>query len=134
MTAVQDVYDLGTQPPLGTVPKAMHAQVIRQSRYGEPVDAFQHEVIPVPELGPNDVLVYVMAAGVNYNNVWAARGIPVDVIRSHRQSGEAGDETGFHLGGSDASGIVQAVGDQVTNVKPGDQVVLHCGMWDEDDP
>jgi crotonyl-CoA carboxylase/reductase len=75
-----------------------------------------------------------MAAGINYNNVWASLGRPVDVIRGHRQSRDAGDETGFHIGGSDSSGIVQAVGQAVTNVKVGDEVVVHCGMWDEDDP
>jgi crotonyl-CoA carboxylase/reductase len=134
MTAARELYDLGEHPPLGEIPQRMHAQVIRQARYGEPRDAFQHEVIHVPPLGPNDVLVHVMAAGINYNNVWASLGIPVDVVRMHRQSGDAGDEEGFHLGGSDASGIVQAVGKAVTNVKPGDEVVVHCGMWDVDDP
>ena len=128
MTAVRELYDLGEHPPLGEVPQRMHAQVIRQARYGEPVDAFQHEVVPVPQLGPDDVLVHVMAAGINYNNVWASLGIPVDIVRTHRQAGDAGDEEGFHLGGSDASGIVQAVGSAVTNVKPGDEVVVHCGM------
>jgi crotonyl-CoA carboxylase/reductase len=134
MTAVRELYDLGEHPPLGEIPQRMHAQVIRQARFGEPVDAFKHEVVPVPELGPNDVLVHVMAAGINYNNVWASLGVPVDVVRTHRQAGDAGDEEGFHLGGSDASGIVQSVGDAVTNVKPGDEVVVHCGMWDIDDP
>jgi crotonyl-CoA carboxylase/reductase len=134
MTAAKDLYDLGTQPPPGEVPARMQAQVIRQARYGQPLEAFRREVVPVPELGPRDVLVYVMAAGVNYNNVWASLGVPVDVIRSHKQHGEAGDDEGFHLGGSDASGIVQAVGSEVTAVRPGDQVVVHCGMWDDNDP
>jgi crotonyl-CoA carboxylase/reductase len=134
MTAVRELYDLGEHPPLGEIPQRMHAQVIRQARYGEPVDAFQHEIVPVPQLGPDDVLVHVMAAGINYNNTWAALGIPVDIVRTHRQAGDAGDEEGFHLGGSDASGIVQAVGSSVTNVKPGDEVVVHCGMWDVNDP
>ena len=134
MTIAKATYELGERPPVGEMPHTMHAQTLRQSRYGEPVDAFQSEVVPVPELGPKDVLVYVMAAGVNYNNVWAALGIPVDVIRLHRQRGESGDEEGFHIGGSDASGIVQAVGPGVTGVKPGDEVVLHCGMWDDEDP
>src|SRR5262249_37474653 len=38
-----------------------------------------------------------------------------------------------HIGGSDASGIVYAIGDEVTNVKVGDEVVMHCGMWDPRD-
>ena len=74
------VFALGEVPDLGVVPPQMLAQVIRASRFGEPRDAFLEEPLAVPELGPRDVLVYVMAAGVNYNNVWAAMGIPVDVI------------------------------------------------------
>jgi hypothetical protein len=61
----------------------------------------------VPALAPHDVLVYVMAAGVNYNNVWAAMGIPIDVIKTRQKKGEPED---FHIGGSDASGVVWAVG------------------------
>src|SRR5436190_16330024 len=127
----KDVYELGEVPDLGVVPSKMIAQVIRQARFGEPVDAFQEEALPTPELGPHDVLVYVMAAGVNYNNVWAAMGVPIDVIKTRQKKGEKED---FHVGGSDASGVVWAVGAKVQNVKVGDDVVVHCGMWDHDDP
>jgi crotonyl-CoA carboxylase/reductase len=127
----KDVYALGEMPELGTVPARMLAQVIRAERFGEPTDAFKLEEVPVPALGPRDVLVYVMAAGVNYNNVWAAMGIPIDVIKTRQKKGEKED---FHIGGSDASGIVYAVGADVTNVKIGDEVVLHCGMWNHEDP
>ena len=109
----------------------MWAQVIRGERYGEPRDAFRAETLPIPELGPLDVLVYVLAAGVNYNNVWAAMGIPVDVIKTRQKRGDTED---FHVGGSDASGVIWKVGSQVTNVKVGDEVVVHCGMWDANDP
>jgi crotonyl-CoA carboxylase/reductase len=87
--------------------------------------------VPVPEIGPGEVLVHVMAAGINYNNVWAALGSPVDVISVHER---LGDDSGYHIGGSDASGIVYATGSGVTNVKVGDRVVVHCGYWDDDDP
>ncbi len=127
----KDVYALGEVPELGQVPARMLAQVIRAERFGEPTDAFRQEEVPVPELGPHDVLVYVMAAGVNYNNVWAAMGIPIDVIKNRQKKGERED---FHIGGSDASGVVWKVGKDVTSVKVGDEVVLHCGMWDHDDP
>src|ERR1700754_616400 len=116
-----DVYELGDVPGLGVVPTKMLAQVIRAERFGEPRDAFKLEAIPVPALGPRDVLVYVMAAGVNYNNVWAAMGIPIDVIKTRQKKGEAED---FHIGGSDASGVVWAVGDRVRNVAVGDEVVV----------
>src|SRR5258705_7052423 len=109
----------------------MLAQVIRADRFGEPVDAFQAEQVAVPELGPRDVLVYVMAAGVNYNNVWAAMGIPIDVIKTRMKKGEPED---FHVGGSDASGVVWKVGADVKNVAVGDEVVVHCGMGEPDDP
>ena len=89
-----------------------------------PAKAFAAEEIPVPEIGPRDVLVYVMAAGVNYNNVWAGLGVPVDVIGARNKAGETED---FHIGGSDASGVVWKVGAEVTSVRVGDEVVVHCG-------
>lgn len=127
----KEIYQLGEIPPLGEVPQKMIAQVIRQDRFGEPKKAFQQEQIETPSLGPDEVLVYVMAAGVNYNNVWAALGIPVDVIGARLKKGE---KEPFHIGGSDASGIVYAVGSDVKNVKVGDEVVIHCGVWDRNDP
>src|SRR5438874_11024982 len=109
----------------------MYAQVIRPERFGEPEKAFQIEEIDVPEIGPYDALVLVMAAGINYNNVWAAKGIPVDVTKVHARFGEPDD---FHIGGSDASGAVWAVVDGLSNVRVGVHVVIHCGQWDADDP
>ncbi|MEO7735873.1 MAG: crotonyl-CoA carboxylase/reductase [Kofleriaceae bacterium] len=126
-----DVRALGDVPELGVVPSKMLAQVIRAERFGEPRDAFHLEAVEVPALGPREVLVYVMAAGVNYNNVWAAMGIPVDVIKARQKKGE---REAFHIGGSDASGVIWATGAEVTNVQIGDEVVVHCGMWDADDP
>ncbi len=131
-TVTKDLYEIGEQPPLGHVPPRMYAMTVRRERFGPPKDAFQKEVVEVPPIGPREVLVYVMAAGINYNNVWAALGIPIDVIKVHEQT--AGDTTGFHIGGSDASGIVYATGAEVTNVKVGDEVVIHCGQWDPEAP
>ncbi len=122
---------LGTLPPLGEVPAKMTASVIRQDRYGDPSKAFVQEVVDTPAIGPDEVLIAVMAAGINYNNVWAARGYPVDQIRTRQKRGETED---FHIGGSDLSGIVYAVGDDVTNVSVGDHVITHPGYWDADDP
>jgi crotonyl-CoA carboxylase/reductase len=129
--ASRELYELGDVPELGTVPPRMLAQLIRPERFGEPRDAFVAEPVALPELGPRDVLVYVMAAGVNYNNVWAAMGVPIDVIKTRQKKGEAEP---FHIGGSDASGVVWATGKDVKNVKVGDDVVVHCGMWDPQDP
>ena len=127
----KDVYDVGELPPVGEVPARMHAMVVRPDRYGEPRDSIQDEVIDVPELGPRDVLVAVMAAGVNFNNVWAARGVPIDVTKTQARWGEPTD---FHIVGSDASGIVYAAGADVTSVSVGDRVTVHPGQWDLEDP
>ena len=131
MRVVRELYEMGELPPVGEVPRRMHAQLVRPERFGEPKDAIRDEVIEVPELGPHDALVMVMAAGVNFNNVWAARGVPVDVTKTQARWGEPTD---FHIVGSDAAGIVYAVGDRVTNVTVGDHVVVHAGQWDLDDP
>ena len=118
------VTDVATEP--GTLPETMTAWVIRQEREGEPRDAFQLEEIEVPEPGALEVVVRVMAAGVNYNNVWAALGQPVSVFRSH-------PEEDHHIGGSDASGIVWKTGPGVTQWKPGDEVVIHCNQASYED-
>jgi crotonyl-CoA carboxylase/reductase len=118
-------------PPVGEVPPRMVAQVIRQDRLGAPSQAFRIEEIDTPAIAPDEVLVAVMAAGINYNNVWAAQGIPIDVIAARQRAGDAAD---YHVGGSDASGIVYAVGDEVTEVAVGDEVIVHHGWWDRNDP
>ncbi len=115
------LFDLGTVPPLGEVPETMQAVVVRPDREGEPRDAMRIEEMPVPEPGPRDVLVMVMAAGVNFNGVWAARGKPVSTMKMH-------PEQDFHIPGSDASGVVWKVGSAVKRWKPGDEVVLHCNQ------
>lgn len=122
---------IGTLPEVGEVPSRMLAQVIRQDRLGDPEKAFVIEEMDTPRPGPAQALVGVMAAGINFNNVWAARGLPIDVIAVRQKAGAPED---FHIGGSDASGIVYAVGEDVTNVAVGDEVVIHHGWWDRDDP
>ena len=72
----------------------------------------QVEVVPTWELDSHDVLVLVMAAGVNYNGVWASLGTPVSMFDVHKNP--------FHIAGSDASGIVWAVGSKVKRWKVGD--------------
>ncbi len=128
------IYALGEIPPLGTVPEKMYAQVIREDRLGEPIKAFQIEEIRVPLPEPDEVLVYVMAAGVNYNNVWAALGSPVNVIQARAKDPYWNDGSDFLVSGSDAAGVVWDVGSNVKNVKVGDEVVIHCGQWKDDCP
>jgi len=121
----KDLYEIGEIPPLGHVPKQMYAWAIRRERHGEPDQAMQVETVDVPVLDSHDVLVMVMAAGVNYNGVWAALGTPISVFDVHKAD--------YHVAGSDASGIVWAVGDKVKAWKIGDEVVIHCNQDDGED-
>ncbi len=84
-------------------------KAIRVSEYGGP-SVLKLEEVPTPTPGPNQVLVRNHAVGVN----------PVDTyLRSNT------DNRGPKLPytpGSDAAGVVEAVGPGVTAVKPGDRV------------
>lgn len=121
----KDLYEVTEMPPLGHVPKQMYAWTIRRERHGEPDKAMLQEVVDVPTVGDNDVLVLVMAAGVNYNGVWAGLGVPISPFDGHKAP--------YHIAGSDASGIVWAVGRLVTRWKAGDEVVIHCNQDAGDD-
>lgn len=130
-TFVNEVFEIGSIPPLGEVPLRMQAQVLRSDRLGDPATAFRPEIVNTPVPAPGEVLIAVMAAGINFNNVWAAQGVPIDVIAARQRDGNPED---FHIGGSDAAGVVYAVGQGVTNVAIGDEVVVHHGWWDAADP
>ena len=121
----KDLYAVGEMPPLGHVPAKMHAWAIRRERHGEPDKSFQLEVVDCPKPDSNEVLVMVMAAGVNYNGVWAGLGLPISPFDVHKAE--------YHIAGSDAAGIVWAVGDKVKRWKVGDEVVIHCNQDDGDD-
>lgn len=121
----KDLYEVGEMPPMGYVPEKMYAWTIRRERHGEPDQSFQVEVVDTPTIDSHEVLVLVMAAGVNYNGIWAGLGVPISPFDVHGAP--------FHIAGSDASGIVWAVGDKVKNWKVGDEVVVHCNQDDGDD-
>jgi NADPH2:quinone reductase len=86
-------------------------KAIRVSEYGGPT-VLKLEEVPTPQPGPNQVLVHIHAIGVN----------PVDTyLRSNT------DNRGPKLPytpGSDAAGVVEAVGSGVTQVKAGDRVYV----------
>jgi S-(hydroxymethyl)mycothiol dehydrogenase len=81
---------------------------------GEPVSV---ETINIPDPGPGEAVVQVQACGVCHTDL-------------HYREGGINDEFPFLLG-HEAAGIVEAVGEGVTNVVPGDFVVLNwravCG-------
>ncbi len=68
------------------------------------------ETISVPDPGPGEALVKVKACGVCHTDL-------------HYREGGINDDFPFLLG-HEAAGVVEAVGDGVTNVSPGDSVVI----------
>tara|TARA_Y100000589_G_C27149937_1_gene628503 strand:- start:47 stop:1321 length:1275 start_codon:yes stop_codon:yes gene_type:complete len=124
-TKNKELYEVGDIPTLGHIPKKMYAWTIRKERHGNPDKSFKKEVVETPLIDSNEVLVLVMAAGVNYNGIWAGLGVPISPFDVHKAE--------FHIAGSDASGIVWAVGDKVRRWKVGDEVVVHCNQDDGDD-
>jgi crotonyl-CoA carboxylase/reductase len=103
--------------------------VLRPEREGDLSSAYEIEEVTVPEPGPFEVVVRVMAAGVNFNSIWAALAEPISIF-------PYGDHPrwGHHIGGSDCSGIVWKVGAGVTRWKPGDEVVVHANYASYEDP
>lgn len=119
------LYEIGEIPPLGYIPERMYAWVIRRERHGPPETSMLVEVVPTWPIADDEVLVFVMAGGVNYNGIWAGLGKPMSPFDVH-------DST-YHVAGSDAAGIVWAVGAKVRRWKIGDEVVVHCNQDDGDD-
>ena len=74
---------------------------------GEPVSV---ETVLVPDPGPGEALIDVLACGVCHTDL-------------HYREGAINDDFPFLLG-HEAAGTVAAVGEGVTNVAPGDYVVL----------
>ncbi len=81
---------------------------------GQPVSL---ETVLVPDPGPGEALVDIQACGVCHTDL-------------HYREGAINDDFPFLLG-HEAAGIVAAVGDDVTDVAPGDFVILNwravCG-------
>ena len=95
--------------------------------------------VPMPELAPDEVIVAVMAAAVNYNTVWSATFEPLPSFQFLKHVAKAGGwdarhDRDFHVIGSDASGVVVRVGSAVRHWKVGDKVVVHPGAIDEQEP
>ena len=75
---------------------------------GRPVEVV---TINVPDPGPGEAVVRVQACGVCHTDL-------------HYREGGISDDYPFLLG-HEAAGVVEAVGDGVRNVEPGDFVVLN---------
>ncbi len=101
------------------------------SRDKDPRRSLHLDDVPVPELGPGEALIAVMASSINYNSVWTSIFEPVSTFgflerygRSHEMAKR--HDLPYHVIGSDAAGVVLRVGPGVNAWKPGDEVVAHC--------
>jgi len=109
------------------------------SRDKDPRKSLHIDEVPLPELGPGEAFVAVMASSINYNTVWTSIFEPLPTFgfleRMGRESalGKRHDLP-YHIVGSDLSGVVLATGPGVTKWKAGDRVVAHCLSVDLEAP
>jgi len=103
----------------------------RETRDKDPRESLHVEDVPVPELGPGEAIVAVMASSINYNTVWTSIFEPVSTFSFLKRYGKLNELTKrhdlpYHVIGSDLAGVVLRVGPGVSAWKPGDEVVAHC--------
>jgi crotonyl-CoA reductase len=101
------------------------------SRDKDPRKSLHLDEVAVPELGPGEALVAVMASAINYNTVWTSIFEPVSTFKFLERYGRTSPlakrhDLPYHVVGSDLAGVVLRTGPGVHNWKPGDEVVAHC--------
>src|SRR3954465_12433432 len=105
----------------------------------DPRKTLHVDEVPVPELGPGEALVAVMASAINYNTVWTSIFEPVPTFGFLERYGRLSPLTArhdlpYHVVGSDLSGVVLRTGPGVTRWRPGQEVVAHCLSVELEDP
>ncbi|WP_117594873.1 zinc-binding dehydrogenase [Haloprofundus halophilus] len=79
-------------------------------------DVIEYGEFSDPDPGPDEVLVDVKAGALNHLDVWTRKGMPgIDLEMPH-------------IPGSDAAGVVEAVGEKVTRFEEGDHVAVSAGV------
>jgi acrylyl-CoA reductase (NADPH)/3-hydroxypropionyl-CoA dehydratase/3-hydroxypropionyl-CoA synthetase len=118
------------RPGLDPLPVRQHVWAVVKDGAGRPAHAEPREALravtqPLPAIGPNEALGYVLYAGLTYNTVFAARGVPISVFDLHDRD--------LHVPGSGAVVLVAAVGAEVARearLKVGELRVLYPGVSD----
>jgi acrylyl-CoA reductase (NADPH)/3-hydroxypropionyl-CoA dehydratase/3-hydroxypropionyl-CoA synthetase len=118
------------RPGLDPLPQEQEAWAVVKDRWGraahgEPAEALRRVVAPLPALGPNDALGYVLYAGLTYNTVFAARGVPISVFDLHDRD--------LHVPGSGAVVLVAALGPEAARqgrLHTGELRVVYPGVSD----
>ncbi len=131
------------------VPESYRAALVRKdevdmfegmdSNEKDPRKSLHVEEVALPELGPGEALVAVMASAINYNTVWTSIFEPVSTFGFLERYGRLSPLTKrhdlpYHVVGSDLSGVVLRTGPGVTKWKPGTEVVAHCLSVELEDP
>jgi crotonyl-CoA reductase len=101
------------------------------SQEKDPRKSLHVDDVPVPELGPGEALVAVMASAINYNTVWTSIFEPLPTFAFLERYGRLSPlakrhDLPYHIVGSDLAGVVLKTGLGVQAWKPGDEVVAHC--------
>jgi len=82
------------------------------------IDALRLGEVPEPEPGPGDVRVRLRMAGLNHLDVWVTQGLPKPKSLPH-------------ILGGDGAGVIDALGEGITNWALGDEVIINpsvsCG-------
>ena len=76
--------------------------------------AYRWGPIDLPELGPDDVRIRVVTSALNHMDLWVTRGLPKPAVP--------------HVPGCDVAGVIDAVGEGVTGLAAGDEVVVNPGV------
>ncbi|HEY6535816.1 MAG TPA: zinc-binding dehydrogenase [Candidatus Nitrosocosmicus sp.] len=92
----------------------MKAAVFR-AHNRDPTRVVKIEEIDIPKIKPNEVLIRIEAASYNYNDLWAIWGEPIKIPMPH-------------ISGTDISGVVEEVGENVTSISVGDRIASHANL------
>jgi crotonyl-CoA reductase len=97
----------------------------------DPRRSLHVEDVALPELGPGEAYVAVMASAINYNTVWTSIFEPMSTFGFLERYGRTSPlakkhDLPYHVVGSDLAGVVLATGPGVHSWKPGREVVAHC--------
>jgi enoyl-CoA hydratase/carnithine racemase/NADPH:quinone reductase-like Zn-dependent oxidoreductase len=118
------------RPGLDPLPQRQHAWAVLKDRWGrpahdEPRAALHRVTIPVPTPEPDEAIGYVLYAGLTYNTLFAARGVPISVFDLHDRD--------LHVPGSGAVVLVAALGGETARqarLRTGELRVLYPGVSD----
>jgi NADPH:quinone reductase-like Zn-dependent oxidoreductase len=91
----------------------MKAVVFRE--HGGP-EKLSYGEMPMPQVGPEEVLIRVKACALNHLDIWIRQGSPAYPVPFP------------HISGSDIAGVVEAVGSQAEGVAVGDRVLVSPGV------